>query len=176
VNSERAAKDPSAGPVPNRSLANPDDLWQLIGSGYAVVKVSGAVLSEKPTPDFDADVPPDMAEMLSNIAAHTQSPEAKIIGEVLAKDYDISQTIPATSHPIGQLAVNVDISGPEEAGSRRVRATLNFSYRMEAKGGEGVTVMPRPAVDADDYAPFRAATRDAIAAAFEDLNQDRSAP
>jgi hypothetical protein len=171
---EKMAKDPNPGPRPNLSLANPDDLWPLLHSGYSVIVVSGAVLSEEPTPDFDGDEPPAaLAELQSMMVTQSLSPEVKIVDDVLRADYEVLQIIPATSHPIGRLDVAVEISGPGEDGNRRVRSTLGFSYEMSSKGGEAEAPMAAGANDEERYANFRAAIREALAQAFKKLEADQ---
>ncbi len=171
---EKMAKDPNPGPALNLSLANPDDLWPLLHSGYSVIVVSGAVLVEEPTPDFDGDAPPAaLAELQSMMTTQSQSPEVVIVDEVLRADHKVLQIIPATSHPIGRLDVAVEISGPGEDGNRRVRSTLSFGYAMNSKGGEAEAPMAIGANDEERYANFRAAIRTALAQAFKKLETDQ---
>ena len=173
VTEEAPQKDPHPGPSSDRSLANPDDLWPLLHSGHSVIVVSGAVLSEEPTPDFDGDEPPAaLAELRAMITTQSQSPEVKIVDDVLRTEYEVLQIIPATSHPIGRLNVAVEISGPAEDGSRRVRSTLDFRYRMRSKGGEAEAPMAAGANEAECYTHFRAAVREALALAFQKLADD----
>ena len=171
---EKMAKDPNPGPTPNYSLGNPDDLWPLLHSGYSVIVVSGAVLSDEPTPEFDGDAPPAaLAELQSMMVTQSQSPEVKIIDEILRADYEVLQIIPATSHPIGKLDVAVEISGPDANGNRRVRSILSFRYQMGFKGGQAEATMATGTNDEERYAGFKAAIREALAAAFKQLEEDQ---
>ncbi len=155
------------------STTDGQQLWGLIRTGYAVIAVSGSAVSDEPNPPFDSPEPPPETKDLQILIAHqVQSPEAKIVGEVLFEDYGILQTIPATSGPIGELSVRIEISGPPEDGNRRIKSGLGFSHGMDLPKSGGAQVnMPSGASEEESHTHFRTAVRECLALAFIDLEQ-----
>ena len=174
---EQRAKDPNPGPVPSLSLSTNEDLWPLLRSGYAVIAVSGAVMSNEATPAVKDDQPSEvMAELKDLVTTQSQSSEVQIIGDILAKEYEVLQVVPATSNPIARLAVGIDLSGPQADGARLVRTTLSVSYEMSSRSGEGLGSYGDVDVESERYDNFREAVRASLAAAFKALEEDKGLP
>jgi hypothetical protein len=172
---EKVAKDPNPGPAPDLSLTNSEDLWPLLRSGYFVSAVTGSVLSEEPTPNFgNPTPPPELKAVHELLSAQAKSPEATMVEAILRDEYALSGIVPATSHPISELTVAIQISGPDSDANRRVRVQLQVSYQMRSKTGEAESVLPQATGDQEPYDLFKASASAALAAAFQALESEPS--